>query len=318
MKFYTPVEVSALPVGLTPGEKVMTLGSCFSDSMAGHLRDAGFDVCANPFGTLYNPASICSAVMRLDSGSRFVHEDCVRMGAGAGMICSFEHHTAMARRTESEFLEAANAALGETSAFWKVCRKIIISLGTSFVWRHKVPENGSFNINDCISGDKTELCSVLTILLGTNNHNKVVSNCLKIPEKEFSHEMLKYDEISSLLNWLVTAHPDKEFIFTVSPIRHLAQGAWQNSLSKSALQLGVADVCANHPGRACSFPAYEILCDELRDYRFYADDLVHPSGVAIDYIWEKFCDAAIPSDQIETVRQNEKAARRAAHRPILK
>ena len=354
MKFYTPVEIDELPVKLSPGEKVMTLGSCFSDSMASRLRDAGFDVCANPFGTLYNPASICSAVLRLDGGSAistggapcgnqvitprgaplfYGADDCVKMGAGADLWCSFEHHTSFARATKEEFLEAANSALESACEFWKVCHKIVITLGTAFVWRHEVSDGSKNLLNAYISGNETKLHRILTILFCADYSKKVVSNCLKIPSKEFDYEMLKLDEISSLLDWLVSAHPDKEFIFTVSPIRHLGkvdarhpacgpasafpQGAQANTLSKSALHLAVAETCAAHPSRACCFPAFEILCDELRDYRFYADDLVHPSSAAAGYIWERFVQAAVPAAAHEAVRANEKAARQSAHRPNL-
>ena len=119
------------------------------------------------------------------------------------------------------------------------------------------------------------------------SNGEVVSNCLKRPSREFSHEMLSVDQVAAISSRIVSAHPDKEFIFTVSPIRHMGEGAHINTISKSTLQLGLQAVT----GLASYFPAYEIMLDELRDYRWYAADLVHPSAAAADYIWERFREA---------------------------
>ena len=134
MKFSTQVSIEELPVRLEKEDKVMVLGSCFADNIGSRLPDAGFDARINPFGTLYNPASILKAVERLDSGHPFVEEDCVEMGAGAGLVCSFSHHTSFARPDKDSFLKNANEAFKDASAFWKECRKVIITLGTAYVW----------------------------------------------------------------------------------------------------------------------------------------------------------------------------------------
>jgi hypothetical protein len=260
----------------------MVLGSCFADGIGAHLASAGFDVCVNPFGTLYNPASILTAAGRLNEGTPFSEQECVEMGAGAGLVCTFSHHTSFARKTVGEFLENANAALAEASEKWQRCNKVIITLGTAWAWMHD----------------------------GT-----VVANCLKRPASEFTHELLGIGTCRACLAKLVSGNPDKEFIFTVSPIRHLSLGAHANTLSKSTLHLALEGVLGP---TACYFPAYEILLDELRDYRYFADDLTHPSAAAVDYIWEKFSAAAIPGSEYERMRINEKTARLTAHRPILR
>ncbi|MBQ1648754.1 MAG: GSCFA domain-containing protein [Bacteroidales bacterium] len=279
IKLSTPVSAAPMDARISLEDKIMVLGSCFADNIGSRLMDGGFDVCVNPFGTLYNPVSICNAVARLESGQPFGEADCVEMGAGAGLICSFFHHTSFARATREEFLSNANASLSEASAFWKSCSKVIISLGTAMVWKRE--KNG-----------------------------EVVSNCLKRPASEFTHEMLGVTHIFALLQLLVSSHPSKQFIFTVSPIRHMGDGAHANTLSKATLQLSLAKVQADY------FPAYEILLDELRDYRFYADDLVHPSRLAEDIIWQRFLESAVESADLPQILQNEKAARRSAHRPI--
>lgn len=279
IKTSTPVIPAPFDTRISLEDKIMVLGSCFADSMGARLAAGGFDVCVNPFGTLYNPVSICNSVARLDSGQPFREEDCVEMGAGAGLICSFSHHTSFARATMEEFLSAANASLSEASSFWKSCSIVLVTLGTAMVWKREA--NG-----------------------------EVVSNCLKRPASEFSHEMLGVTHIFALMQLLVSSHPSKRFIFTVSPIRHLGDGAHANTLSKATLQLSLAKVKADY------FPAYEILLDELRDYRYFADDLVHPGRLAEDIIWERFLDCAVESTDLPQVLLNEKAARRSAHRPI--
>lgn len=281
MKLLTEIPLRRSRVTLTRDSRVMTIGSCFSDNMAAHLRDAGFCMMSNPFGTLYNPESIASAIERLDSGRPFTESDCAEMGAGAGLVCSFEHHTSFAGKTPGEFLDHANSSLERSRSFWKDCDRVIVTYGTARVWRR----NG-----------------------------RTVSNCLKRPAAEFTHELLALERIAELSGRLVLDHPDKQFIFTVSPIRHLSQGAEANTLSKALLHLGISK--AVELPSADYFPAWELMMDELRDYRFYAADLVHPSEVAVGYLWEKFLAFCVPESELEAVRAAERAARRSRHRPF--
>ena len=150
------------PIKISKDDKVAVLGSCFATEMGTRMASAGFNVCTNPFGTVYNPVSIANSIARLDHCVPFRRDECVEMGAGAGKICSWWHHTSFARLTEDEFLLNANKSLEEKSAFWKDSNKVIITFGTAMVW--KLVSNG-----------------------------EVVSNCLKRPSREFSHEMLSVD-----------------------------------------------------------------------------------------------------------------------------
>ena len=170
---------------------------------------------------------------------------------------------------------------GTGSAYWKSCDRVIISYGTARVWKH---------------GGRT------------------VSNCLKRPAGEFTRELLTLGRIAEISRDIVLRHPDKQFIFTVSPIRYLSDGAEANTVSKSLLHLGIQEALQS-PG-ADYFPAWELMMDELRDYRFYAADLVHPRDIAVDYLWEKFLLFCVPEEEHEAVRAAEKAARRTRHRPI--
>ncbi len=280
VRLFTEVrpDPSAVRIGL--GNSILVLGSCFADAAGRKMEAAGFDVCVNPFGTLYNPCSVEKALQRLGSGAPFVRQDCVRMGAGSPLVCSFSHHTSFARPTAEEFLGNANAMLADACAFWKRCDTVIISLGTSMVWKRA--DDGS-----------------------------VVSNCLKRPAAEFRREMLDTEAISGILRGCVEAGAPRRFIFTVSPIRHLSDGAHANAVSKARLLLAADSVSG-----ADYFPAYEIMLDELRDYRFYSEDLCHPSAVAENIIWERFLESFVRAEDLGRIRENEKAARRAAHRPM--
>ena len=283
LRLQTPVDISPLSVRLSLRNHVMVLGSCFAQSIGERMQHAGFDACVNPFGALYNPVSVANSIARLSSGIPFTEEDCVEMGAGAGLVCSFSHHTSNARPTAGEFLSDANASLARAHAAWKAADTVIITLGTIYAFVHE---------------------------------GEVVSNCLKRPAAEFSRIPLDLEQVCAILGSLVGAHPDKRFIFTVSPVRHMADGAHGNQLSKSTLLLAVDRTVSAFPSRCDYFPAYEILLDELRDYRFYAEDMTHPSQQAASYVWEKFCDAAVETEDRDALLANEKAWRASNHRQM--
>lgn len=284
MKLQTPVAVTPLPVGISYSEPLAVLGSCFAEGAGRRLAECGFDVLLNPFGTLYNPVSVCNSASRLDAAVPFTEEDCLEMGAGAGLVCSLSHHTSFARGTAEEFLRDANAALSEAALRWKEVRTVILTLGTSWCYRY----------------------------LPTG---ETVANCLKRPESEFERYFLSSEHTERLLSSLVTRHPDKNFIFTVSPIRHLRDGAHGNQLSKSALLLAVDAVVRKFPGRAAYFPAYEIMMDELRDYRFWAEDMVHPSQQAENYIFDQFIAAALPEGERGRLEDARRALAQSRHVP---
>ena len=285
LKLQTPVEAGRSSISISLKDKVFILGSCFADNIGQKMADLGLDVCINPFGTLYNPVSVCNSIARLTSGVPFSESECIQMGAGAGLVCSFSHHTTFARRTPEEFLVNANRSLAEASAKWKEAKKVIITLGTSWIYEYA-------------------------------RTGETVSNCLKIDAKEFTRRRLSARESALLLMNMLSRHPEKEFIFTVSPIRHLKDGAHGNQLSKSALLLALDEVQRAFPERCDYFPAYEIVLDELRDYRFYAADMIHPSAQAVDYLWSRFVDFAVPPAELPELEARVKEFLRSRHRPI--
>lgn len=192
-----------------PSDRVAFLGSCFATNLGNGL--AGVDCkLVNPFGNLYNPASILRAVQRLDSDGMFTPEDCVEMGAGAGKICSFEHHTSFARESAGEFLKNANEALANARIIWKSCNKVVVVLGNARVWKHL--ERGV-----------------------------IVSNCLKRPGYEFEHYMLKGEEIESMLRSIVEGHPEKQFEFRVVPILY-KNAEEENALSEKLLSAAIDSI----------------------------------------------------------------------------
>lgn len=285
LKLQTPVETGRGAVSISLKDRIFVLGSCFADNIGGKMVDLGFDVCVNPFGTIYNPVSVCNSVARLTSGIPFSKDVCVQMGAGAGLVCSFSHHTSFARRTEDEFLQVANASLKEASLRWKAASKVIITLGTAWIYEY-------------------------------TRSGETVSNCLKIEAKEFTRRRLSVRETATLLMNMIARHPEKEFMFTVSPIRHFKDGAHGNQISKSTLLLALDEVLAKFPERCEYFPAYEIVLDELRDYRFYAADMIHPSDQAVDYLWSRFVRFAMPESELPALDARRRELLRAQHRPI--
>lgn len=287
LKLQTPVDAGKSKISASLKDRFFILGSCFADNIGQKMAELGFDVCLNPFGTVYNPVSVCNSIARLSSGIPFTEDECVWMGAGAGLVCSFSHHTSFARRTADEFLKDANSSLDEASRRWKAATKVIITLGTAWIYEY-------------------------------SRSGEIVSNCLKIDAKEFTRRRLSVKETAALLMNMIVRHPDKEFIFTVSPIRHLKDGAHGNQLSKSTLLLALDDVLSRFPERCDYFPAYEIVLDELRDYRFYAADMVHPSAQAVDYLWSRFASFAVPPADLPELEARRKEFIRSQHRPMHK
>lgn len=295
MKLQTPVADEPCKVGISYEDKIMMLGSCFTDNIGRQLVDYGFDVCVNPFGTLYNPVSILRSVERLISGTPFIAEDCVQIGAGDTRWCSFSHHTSFARASCEEFLEHANMALKAAHEHFLSCTKVIITLGTSWCYRNL--ESG-----------------------------KIVCNCLKHPAREFTREFLPSEKTAALLNEIMklcqeqaqkdTGFVQKKFIFTISPIRHFKDSAHGNQLSKAALLLGAEDAIRTHLEAADYFPAYEIVMDELRDYRFYAEDMCHPTQQAVDYIRERFLGWALSAEEWPRLEENIRRFRQSCHRSL--
>ena len=293
LKLQTPVADAPCKVGISYNDRILMLGSCFSDSIGRQMADFGFDVCVNPFGTLYNPVSILQSIETLAGNRGFYTDDCIQIGAGDERWCSFSHHTSFARESQEEFIANANSSLSEAREFFASCSKVIITLGTAWCFR---------NVNS----------------------GKIVSNCLKRPASEFVRERLSSSEVTEVLHRISELCQGRQIIFTVSPIRHFKDGAHGNQISKSALLLGIEDFLCGCPVDlsmsprypADYFPAYEIMMDELRDYRFYAEDMCHPSQQAVNYIRERFLSWALPASEHPALEENIRAFKHQSHKKI--
>ena len=291
LKLQTPVADAPCKVGISYDDRILMLGSCFSDSIGRQMADFGFDVCVNPFGTLYNPVSILQSIEILAGNRDFCTDDCVQIGAGDERWCTFSHHTSFARESQEEFIANANSSLSEAREFFASCSKVIITLGTAWCFR---------NVNS----------------------GKIVSNCLKRPASEFARERLSSSKVTDVLHRISELCQGRQIVFTVSPIRHFKDGAHGNQISKSALLLGIEDFLCGCPVDlsmnprypADYFPAYEIMMDELRDYRFYAEDMCHPSQQAVNYIRERFLSWALPASEHPLLEENIRAFKHASHK----
>ena len=283
MLFHTHVNINPINPTIDYGDSLLFLGSCFADEVGKICRGLGFNALVNPFGVLYNPASIAQSVERLDNGRPFTPEEVIAVGER--QYCTFSHNTAFWNNAEVALLEQVNQSLAEAHAHFLEAKWLIISLGTSWVFRSKETQ-------------------------------KVVSNCHKLHAHLFERQFLSVEQSVQYLSEIVQKHPDKQFIFTVSPLRHLKDGLHENQLSKAALLLAVDEVFKAF-GNAYYFPAYEILLDELRDYRFYKEDMVHPTEQAVRYIWERFTDFAISPSEKNAMTAAAELKQMLQHKPLF-
>ncbi|MBP5692376.1 MAG: GSCFA domain-containing protein [Bacteroidales bacterium] len=288
MKILTPVEIPKPEKMIDYSSRILTLGSCFADQLGQMLKMYGFDCMVNPFGTLYNICSVYNSLMRLGAVSGllrsqdnplFSKEDVFLRPDGR--FVTWSHHSRCALKeskgfTSEDFLQKANQDLKAAAEFFLKADTVIITLGTSYVFKLKGTEF-------------------------------VVSNCHKMPAKDFERVFVPSEDTENLIRQICAMFPQKRFIFTVSPIRHLADGAHGNNLSKSALLLAIDNAGAEY------FPSYEIMLDELRDYRWYAEDMIHPSDAAIKYIFEKFSEAFIAEICKEKMQQELKNFKASQH-----
>ncbi len=256
-------------------------GSCFSENISRKLREAKFRVASNPFGVLFNPMSIHAMFRALSERKAFMDAD-IRCG-GDGLWFGWSHHGSFSGMDRDEALRNMNVAAAEGALALEQASYVIITFGTA--WIYRLADTGA-----------------------------VVANCHKQPSSMFTRHRLTVDEVTAAFSELLDGVlKDKKVLFTVSPVRHLKDGFAENSLSKSILRVAIGELVEKYDN-ADYFPAWEIVCDDLRDYRFYAADMVHPSTVAIDYIWDKFTEYAMPPQAVALLPRIEKLSRAVEHR----
>ena len=286
MEFRTTVKTGENRSWLHHSDSVMLLGSCFSDNIGAKLQGALFSTTVNPMGTLFNPMSIARAVERL------IHDEPVagqELFMRSGVWNSYDFHSRYSMPDKQAALDRMNSRIDMGHKALREAQLLTVTLGTAVVYRLKAT-------------------------------GEVVANCHKVPQHEFERSMATVGEMAAELDTMLTHlhefNPQLRVILTVSPIRHIADGLDINSLSKASLRVAIQEAMARH-GEYCDyFPAFEIVMDDLRDYRFYASDMVHPNDVAVEYIWQAFQATYLDDRSALAVARCERVHKRLQHRPM--
>jgi hypothetical protein len=270
--FSTKVQLPAPAYQLSHSNNILTLGSCFSENIGKKLHEGCFNVDVNPFGVLYNPFSIRNALLNLLRNRRFSEAD---LFFHNDLWNSFSHSSLFSGISPEKTLETINRRMESACSLFRHIDYLLITFGTAWVYE-----------------------SAAT--------GELVANCHKLPSQKFIRYRLSVEDIvaayGEIIPQIQLLHPDVKILFTVSPIRHWKDGAHENNISKGILLLAI-DKLQQLFGNADYFPAYEIMLDELRDYRYYADDMLHPSALAVNYIWEKFSDIYFSENTKEIVSE---------------
>ncbi len=283
MDFRTEIKLAKSQTDINYSDKIITFGSCFAENIGEYFNRYRFNVLPNPFGVLYNPVSIYNAIKRTVKGAQFTPEEIVY---NQEEWHSFYFHSDFSTPDKDKLLENINSITNKTLQYLKEASFVVITYGTAFVYRY-------------------------------NETGKIVSNCHKIPAKQFTRELLDMetvtDSISNTVELLNKINPSLKIIFTVSPVRHWKDGAIDNMRSKSILLLAIHEIVSSKEN--CTyFPSFEIMMDDLRDYRFYENDMLHPSSTAVKYIWEKFGDVFFTSKTREIMTKAFKIDKARMHR----
>lgn len=277
MKFRTEIETAPLRMRFGYENRTLALGSCFAAHIAAQLSRAKFRVEANPTGILFNPLSVAAAVRGF--GRPVVRDE---LHTDGQRWFHFGFHGDFSAPTPDEALRRMNAARQAGSEALRTADRVILTFGTAWVYERQ---------------------------------GEVVANCHRRPAAEFARRRLSVDEIADAISELAEGPlAGRSILLTVSPVRHTGDGLAGNAVSKAALRLAAEELTQRFR-RIEYFPAYEILTDDLRDYRFYADDLVHPAPQAVEYIWERFTEAALTDEARRLLPEAEAIAAAAAHRP---
>ncbi len=286
MIFRTEIKIPKSDFQIRLQDKIMLLGSCFAENIGKKLIENKFDAILNPFGILYNPLSIAKALERLSDGNHFTESDLVFKN---NVYQSFMHHSRFSDHNRTACLERIGKSFSVAAKKMKTTDYFLITFGTAYAYRLK-------------------------------STNELVVNCHKFPADYFVRERLDIrtivEEWEQLLRRILLVNPNAKFIFSVSPIRHWKDGAHENQLSKSVLHLSIHELQNRFKNSVGYFCAYEILLDELRDYRFFEEDMMHPSATAVEYIWEKFTETHFTDAAKEFIGEWGKVLRMLMHRPF--
>ena len=284
MVFRQEFQPEPLPVKLQHKHKLMLLGSCFTEQMGTKMSRVKFRTLENPHGILFNPASICKSLQTYIQNKSYLHED---LFEHEGIWGSWDHHTRFSDVSPARVLEKINESQKKAHDFIKEADWLMLTLGSAFLYEK-------------LDGD-------------------FVANCHKVPTDKFKRRLMATEEIVSmfqqLINRLQHFNPQLKILFTISPVRHLREGFIENNRSKANLIQAVHQLIAAHQ-HLFYFPAYELIIDDLRDYRFFAEDMVHPNHQATAYVWEKFQQTCIEEADFALIKEMHQLDLAKKHKPF--
>jgi hypothetical protein len=264
---------------------ILLFGSCFAENISEKLSYFKFKNCVNPFGILFHPLAIESLITNSINNRNYSAEDLFFYNE---LWHSYETHSKLSSHSQKEVLKVLNTAINDTHDQLHKASHIVFTLGTSWVYRHIETDN-------------------------------IVASCHKVPQKKFQKELLTVDEVSESLQAIIrlirSANPQTTIIFTVSPVRHLKDGFVENNQSKAHL-LSAIHQNIEPRNQIHYFPAFEIMMDELRDYRFYAEDMIHPNQQAVDHIWYRFCQVWTSPETQLMMKEIESIQKGFDHKPF--
>ncbi|NDV79875.1 GSCFA domain-containing protein [Dysgonomonas sp. 511] len=287
MEFRTKINIPKTELSLSYNNHILMMGSCFIENIGQILVDHRISAYLNPFGVLYNPLSIAQGLDILIDNKKFTEED---LFEHKGLYHSFHHHSNFSHTDKTSCLENINKEINLAADFLKKTDTLFITFGTAYIYQWA-------------------------------KNNMIVGNCHKLPASEFNRSMLSTENIIDrwikLTEKLKAINPSLQILFTVSPIRHLRDGAHDNQLSKATLLIAI-DKLISSVNDTHYFPSYEIMLDDLRDYRFYNEDMIHPNTTAIKYIWDIFKNTYFPPKDRQIMDEWQKINQAIKHRPINK
>ncbi len=287
MRLFTEVDIPEYPFKINYKDALFFAGSCFVENIGGYLEALNLPVIVNPFGIVYNPESIAHQMEMILQGKRYTEKDLIQKDNG--LWFHYDFHGSFSELNAAEVLQTMNSSLEAAQKALKKARYFFFTFGTA--WIYLLRENG-----------------------------QTVSNCHKMPATLFERKRLEVEEITSrftqIIQQIKRINPEARFIFTISPVRHMKDGAIENMLSKAVLKVAVHHLIASRPD-CYYFPAFEIMYDELRDYRFYEKDLIHLNDTAKEIILEKFLSAFYNSESRTVIDKLKKINKSVLHRPLF-
>ncbi|HTB51762.1 MAG TPA: GSCFA domain-containing protein [Ferruginibacter sp.] len=284
MDFHLNFDPKPFAVKIEHHQKLLLIGSCFTENIGNKLQQLKFSVQANPNGILFNPVSIATSLLSYIENKQYTENDLFYQNESWN---SWQHHSRFSNPDKNECLAVINESQQQAHHFLKIANWVMITLGSGFVYELE--------------------------------NNEIVANCHKVPTDKFNKKLLNAIEIKEMLDAalekLFIFNPNIKIIFTISPVRHLRDGFVENNRSKAALIQAVHQLISEHE-KTFYFPAYELVIDDLRDYRFYAEDMVHPNYAATNYVWEKFITTCIDERAQQLMKEINIINAAKSHKPF--